>query len=439
MMPSPCGRQRAAGLAVVMGPDGDGDGRDCAGVLHELRERVKELSALHATARILQDDLRPVSALLQEVVDLVPDAWQFPDLACARLVVGPEEFRSAPFAVSGARQAAPFRTAQGTPGIIEVFYPGPAPQAAEDPFLAEERSLIDSLAEMLRSFLDRREATRQLEAAHAELERRVADRTAELVQLNRALAREVDERRHREERIAVYRERLRSLVAELAMTEEAERRTIADQLHDDIGQALATVKIQLAEVQGSAAFCGYEGTLASMRTLLDRAIRATRSLTVEISPPVLYDLGLVAALHWLGDQFGAAHGLEVDVVCPAADPGADEPVRLTVFKAVREFLVNTVKHGHATWAEIEVAALDSRLVVGYRDDGVGFDPVILDGRGPRTDAFGLFNVRERCEYLGGSVRLESTPGHGVHFTIELPRKLGAAKEQSHAGTRRHRR
>ncbi|MBI4914321.1 MAG: sensor histidine kinase [Acidobacteria bacterium] len=418
--------------------NGREDVENCAGVLHDLRERVKELSALHATARVLQDDRRPVPALLQEIVDLVPSAWQYPDLACARIVFGAEEFRTTRFALSEARQRTAFRTAQGTPGIIEVYYRDPAPAAVEGPFLAEERSLIDSLAEMLRSFLERREATRLLEAAHAELERRVADRTAELVDLNRTLAQEIVERRRSEERIGVYRERLRSLVAELAATEEIERRAIAEQLHDDIGQALATVKIQLAEVQGSAAFCGYEETLASMRSLLDRAIRATRSLTVEISPPVLYDLGLFAALHWLGDQFGATHGLQVEVGCPSADPGIDEPVQLTVFKAVREFLVNSVKHGRATYAEVAVAVDGGRVAVDYRDDGVGFDLSILDGHAPRAEAFGLFNVRERCEYLGGSVGIESAPGHGVRIALELPLTLSVTKERSHAGARRHR-
>ena len=108
-----------------------------ARVLHDLRERVKELTALHRTARILQDDSRPVGELLAGVVALIPPAWQYPEIACARIVFDDDEVRSASFAVSQWRQSAEFRTAAGKAGRIYVFYADRAPEAAEGPFLAE--------------------------------------------------------------------------------------------------------------------------------------------------------------------------------------------------------------------------------------------------------------------------------------------------------------
>jgi len=407
-------------------------------ILHDLRERVKELTALHGTARILQDDTRPVAELLSEVAALIPPAWQYPEITRARIVVDDVAFCSASFSVSSWRQSAQFRTASGTSGRIDVFYVEPAPESAEGPFLAEERNLISSLAEMLRSFLERREGQAALRAAHAELERRVDERTTELVALNRTLQDEVQERKRNEERIGFFRSRLRSLAAELSLAEEAERRAIASELHDRIGQTLTTLKLKTVEIQRSAAFSGYEQTLEEMRSLLDQPIRATRSLTVEISPPVLYELGLVPAIRWLADQAERKQKLAVAVEAPDGVEPADEVVQITAFKALREFLVNTEKHAGARKVAISVQTLDGRLVVRYRDDGAGFDPEVVEGMGSRTDAFGLFNVRERCEYLGGRAEFRSRPGCGVDFRLELPLKVQLAREPAHAGPNHHR-
>lgn len=409
-----------------------------ATVLHDLQERVKELTALHGTARMLQDDSRPLRELLAGVVALIPPAWQYPEIASARIVFGEDEVRSASFAVSQWHQSAEFRTASGKVGRIDVFYAERAPDAAEGPFLAEERNLITSLAEMLRSFVERRETQRALQDAHAGLERRVEERTAELVLVNRELQEEIAERKRKQERIDFYRERLRSLAAELSLAEEAERRAIASDLHDHIGQALATLKMKLVEIQRSAAFAGYEPTLEEMRTLLDQTIRTTRSLTVEISPPVLYELGLVPGIRWLGDQFTRKHKLAIEVCASDGGESADEVVQITVFKALREFLVNTVKHSGATRVRMAIGSSDGRLVVRYRDDGVGFDPTVAEGLGTRTEAFGLFNVRERCEYLGGEVDFDSSPGRGVDFHLELPLRVQLPREPAHAGSHRHR-
>jgi signal transduction histidine kinase len=410
----------------------------CGDVLHDLQERVKELTALHSTARLLQDDQTPTIELLSEAVMLIPPAWQYPEITCARVHFDGAEARSPGFRETTQRQAAGFGTSSGKRGAIEVFYVADAPPADEGPFLAEERNLIESLAEMLRSFLERREAATALQTAHDELERRVAGRTAELVEVNQALQREIEERIRHEEQIRVYQERLRSLAAQLSLTEEAERRAIASDLHDHIGQALAILKLKLLEVQRNAAFCGFEQTLGEMRALLDQTIRSTRSLTVEISPPVLYELGLVPALSWLGEQLGRTHSLAVEVSTEGDGAWADEVVQLTLFKVIRELLVNTVKHARATRAELRVRLSTQEVVAEYRDDGVGFDPTTLEGGGTRSDAFGLFHVRERCAYLGGSLQIESSPDHGARFVVTLPARAGEGRRWPDAGAHRSR-
>ena len=392
-------------------------------VLHDLQERIKELTALHSAARVLQDDGRSVTEQLAEIAGLLPAAWQYPEMTCGRIAFDGEVQATPGFVATPWRQRAAFATASGRQGFIEVCYREAAPAAAEGPFLAEERNLIDSLAEMLRSYLERKEARAGLQEAHDELELRVEQRTAELVRVNTALQEEIARSTRSEERI-------RSLAAELSRAEEAERRAIASDLHDHIGQALATIKIKLVEIQRSAAFSGYERTLEEMRSLLDHTIRTTRTLTVEISPPILYELGLLPALQWLGEQFERKHDFAVTVLADDLEP-ADEIVQLVAFKAVRELLTNTAKHAHAHRAAIKVRTDPDHLWVSYRDDGGGFDPAAVDDPGLRTDAFGLFNIRERCTYLGGRMRVESAAGQGVRIDLGLPLHVAPPGDHSH--------
>jgi signal transduction histidine kinase len=418
-------------------PSTGGDHR--ADALHDLRERVKELTALHGAARILQDDSRPVVELFQDTLALVPPAWQYPAITCARIVFEEHDVRTRDFVESPWRQEATFRTTGGRSGCIQVYYREPRPPAGDGPFLIEETNLINSLSEMLRSFLERREAQSNLDATRAELERRVEERTAELRRLNESLEAEIAERRRSEERISNYRERLRSLAAELSLAEDLERRAIAADLHDRIGQTLAILKMKVMEIQRNVAFCGHEQTLEDMRALLDQAIRATRSLTAEISPPILADLGLVAAMQWLGEQFEHRHDLVVTVTSNVSEGLTDDIVALTLFKATREFLVNTAKHAKASRVDIRIERHEERISLSYFDNGVGFDPKVIDGLGSQTDAFGLFNVRERCEYLGGAARLESSLGLGVAFRLDLPARVAVRRERSNARARAARR
>jgi len=127
-------------------------------LLHRLGERVKELTALHSTASIFQQP-KPIADLLQEIASILPPAWQYPDVTTARIIYGGREYRTRGFRESPWRQSAGFVTADGNTGSVDVFYLEETPPEAEGPFLAEERNLINSLAEMLHIYLDRRLAS----------------------------------------------------------------------------------------------------------------------------------------------------------------------------------------------------------------------------------------------------------------------------------------
>nr|MBN2277304.1 hypothetical protein [candidate division Zixibacteria bacterium] len=390
-----------------------------------LGERLKELTALHKTARILQDDNIPVEQAIKKVAEFLPDAWQYPEITGARIQFGgivraTEKFRDSEWV-----QKAVFSIHTGESGSIEVCYLENRPQMSEGPFLAEERDLIESLAEMLRSYLQHKRADEELQKAHDHLEQIVRQRTEELKAANAALKNQVAEYREAESKIANYQGQLRRLASELSLTEERERRNIAVDLHDHIGQALAFIKMKISEVGGYAVFSGLESSINDIVTLLNQTIDYTRSLTFEISPPILYELGLVAALEWLSDQFQQKHHLPVKMEV-RHDPGRlSDEIHVVLFKSTRELLTNALKHGHPDRVLITVDNDKRGVDIRVSDDGRGFDiSVIGTGSG---DGFGLFSIKERIQYMGGTFDIDSTPGHGTTACLYIPHNKAGAK------------
>ncbi len=386
-----------------------------------LGERIKELTALHKTARLLQDDTRPIAELLSEVVNLLPSAWQYPEVTAARITVNGLSVMTANFKVTAWMQTAEIVARKGQSGLIEVCYLQERPRGAEGPFLVEERELLDSLAEMLRSYLQHRTAMEEIKHAYDDLERLVQDRTLELRQTNAVLQQQITEHERAQREIEAYQCQLRKLAADLSLTEARERRAIASDLHDHIGQALAFIRMKISGFQGEAMFCGFEQSISEILTLLDQTIQYTRTLTFEISPPILYELGLGASLEWLGEQFTKKHGLRVDVVSATPLGKLPEQVELFAFKSVQELLANALKHAHAQCVRVTLRRTANRLDAIVEDDGDGFDATrtTIDSS---NGGFGLFSIRERLMHLGGFIQIKSTPGQGARVTISIPLK-----------------
>jgi two-component system, NarL family, sensor kinase len=376
-------------------------------ILHNLQERVKELTALHSTARILQDDSRPSLAVMRDVVLLLPPAWQYPEITVGRISFEGEISLSPNFRETQWGQSAHFVLRNGLSGKIEVFYLEERPAADEGPFLKEERDLIESMAEMLRFYFQHRLADRALRQAHDNLEQQVSARTEDLKKANAAL---------------------RQLTSELSLAEARERRAIAEDLHDHIGQALAFIKMNVSEFRGNAMFCGFENKLDDIVGLLDQTIRYTRNLTFEISPPILYELGLEAAVEWLADRIQKKHNLKVKVRIGHAEGAITDDVKIAAFKAIQELVTNSVKHAKAKLVTIDLDRSPSRLSIVVLDDGLGFDPNLISQGAADQDRFGLFNVRERISYLGGTMTIDASKGSGTRVALEVPLTAGVKHE-----------
>jgi PAS domain S-box-containing protein len=249
---------------------------------------------------------------------------------------------------------------------------------------------------------ERKTAEETLRNLNEQLDRRVAQRTQEL---------------------AESRARLRALVAEVTMTEERERRRLAVDLHDTLAQSLAVVNLYLwrvRELLGDQAHgISFKEVLGNLDTTVDDSIKYTRSLIAELSPPVLYDLGLPAAFRWLGEQM-SRHGLRVEVDGPADGFSLAQDDAVFLFQCARELLWNVVKHGFTDRATVVYGRDRNRVSLAVTDNGIGFDAQTVRANGDGRSHFGLFSIHERVELRGGAVEINSTPGAGSRVLIVLP-------------------
>lgn len=222
-------------------------------------------------------------------------------------------------------------------------------------------------------------------------------------------------RRQAEEALLVNQEQLKSLAIELSLVEERERRRIAAELHDEIGQNLAMIKMKIGSLQEPA-----PPELKEADGLLDKTIQEVRSLTFQISPPLLYEVGFDAAVEWLAEQFEEKHRLRVEVRGDAAPLQLDEELGSTLYHVVRELLVNVVKHAEAKTVAVLFGRSGNAVEVTVRDDGRGM-PQVGDGAERRTlHGFGLFNIRQRVQHLGGEIRIDAAPGGGTRIFLRVP-------------------
>jgi PAS domain S-box-containing protein len=226
----------------------------------------------------------------------------------------------------------------------------------------------------------------------------------------------ITERKRTEARLQEYQQQLRRLASEISLAEEKERRRIASELHDGAIQNLALAKIKLGELEKGLGREKSSATLDEIRELLDLSIHDARSLIFELSPPVLYELGLAAAIEWLGEQFQARYGITCYVTTTQRQAPLTTEIEVVLFQVLRELLVNVVKHANASRVDIVLRGLGDRLSLRVTDDGDGFDAaVVVTGPG---GGFGLFNIRERLQLLGATLEIDS--GRGTRVTVTAP-------------------
>jgi PAS domain S-box-containing protein len=211
----------------------------------------------------------------------------------------------------------------------------------------EREKIIKHTQEVIENGVDSIETkflTNEGEAIHVEINSTAMyDSKGNFIQA-RTYVHDITERKKAEEKLNIYQDRLKSLASELSFTEERERRHIAEELHDHIGQTLAVIKMKIQSLQKLESSIKPNCVMDEIRELLEKTIHDTRSLTFELNPPALYEIGFEPAMERLTEQYQDRHGIVVDFVNDGKPKPLGNDMRILLFKAVRELLANVVKH-----------------------------------------------------------------------------------------------
>jgi PAS domain S-box-containing protein len=229
--------------------------------------------------------------------------------------------------------------------------------------------------------------------------------------------------RRAQERLLAYQKRLRDLASEMSLIEERERKHLATELHDQVTQNLILFKINLIELLDKSLSGEMVKPLDEIYKSLDRIIGDMRSLIFDLGSPTLYELGLEAAVReYLCEEIQQKHGIKAEFEDDAQPKPLDGDVCAVLYRAVRELLINVVKHAQARHVKVSICKDNKNIRIKVIDDGVGFKPPAeVFGSGKKA-GFGLFSLRERLNYLGGRVEIESKPAEGTSVTLVAPTK-----------------
>lgn len=236
-------------------------------------------------------------------------------------------------------------------------------------------------------------------------------------------------RRRLERELRDCEERLRSLASQVLLAEERERRALAVRLHDDVGQSLVVAKMRLISLQPSPSAAQVREVRAEVLQLIDDALGQARSLTCDLSPPILYEVGLTAALQWLATQCQRRHGLSLEVNADVPPGTLGEERRILLYQVARELVMNIVKHARSTWASVTLSRHGSSVHLRVEDNGVGFCPEQVAHLRDDQMKFGLFSIRERVTHYGGRFALRAQPGEGTLVEIDLPIRVEMASKE----------
>jgi PAS domain S-box-containing protein len=228
---------------------------------------------------------------------------------------------------------------------------------------------------------------------------------------------DITERKRNEETIIAYQEQLRSMATELSLVEGRERHKIATAIHDQIGQALAMANIKLGGLRQADVSGNLSGPIDEIRETVTNAIQSSRTLTFELSPPILYELSLEKAVCSLAEKYQKEHGIRIDCNYDSQPKPLSDDLRILLFQGVRELLVNAVKHAHPQRITIYCLREGTDIRVVVEDDGVGFPCADGETLTDKFLGFGLFSLRERLKYIGGSIDIKSAPGRGTKITL----------------------
>jgi signal transduction histidine kinase len=272
--------------------------------------------------------------------------------------------------------------------------------------------------------LARRSAEAALKKAHTELELKVRERTADLAMTIQALEIEIEEHRQTELALRKSQDQLRELSHKVLDAQENERKLVAQEIHDSISGSLAAVKLTLEEKLDAMGRkpAATAVTLEKIISHVDEIIKESRRISAHLRPSLLDDLGLLATIDWLGNEFEQLHPkLKIERQLDVAEDEIPEMLKVVIYRVLQEALNNVAKHSAATRVELVLTARENCIELTVADNGCGFD---IEAK-KSTDSsavggFGLTGIADRTQLCNGKFEISSEKGKGTTLHISLP-------------------
>ena len=255
------------------------------------------------------------------------------------------------------------------------------------------------VSKVIRDISDRKKGEILLRQAHEALEIRVQERTAELSAANHSL---------------------RILSNRLMQVQEEERSRLARDLHDEVGQLLTALKIDLQDIQHGEVGDARFRSLSDSLQLVDRLLTQVRNLALDLRPSLLDDLGLVPALRWYVNRQAERNGWSLSFSVEGVAGRIPASIEVSCFRVVQEALTNIAKYAKAKSVDLELCRHDQEITLVVQDDGVGFDVMLARQRAQGGESIGLLSLEERVRLAGGSLVMSSAPGKGARLDFRFP-------------------
>jgi len=217
-----------------------------------------------------------------------------------------------------------------------------------------------------------------------------------------------------------YQKKLKMLALQLERTEEQERKRIATDLHDGVCQFLVSAKLQLSVLRSNADENGESDKIDNIQDVIESAYSQARTLTYDLSPPVLHELGLEMALGRYLSEMEKQFGLSTEFVEKGPDVDLSRDLRSMLYRVIRELLLNIIKHAKASKVDVRLIRQVGGVDITVTDDGVGFSLDELDIEKNKNSGFGLFNVQEKLSYINGKIDIKRGKTHGSEARVFVP-------------------
>lgn len=337
-------------------------------LMFHLAGRNKELNCLYTVSKLISDEHSSIESILQEAAELIPESWQYSDVASARINCSFGEFESANFEESEWGIMALITANNEDTGSIEVFYAVEHPERFEGPFLKEERNLIDALGELIGNMLNVKGAEQKI-------------------------------------------------IATIMDTEDQERRRISKEIHDSLGQTLSAIALNMDMVDKEIELLSekQQERFKKVAALVNEAVIESRNIAHNLMPSTLNDFGYRLAVENMLDSLEGATNTQFKFYTNYETGKLDQAIELGLYRITQEAVNNSIKHSKAKSVTIQLMHYPDMLILTVEDDGEGFSLKNTD----EISRFGLNSMENRARSLNAEFSIDSEPGKGTVVTLQM--------------------